>query len=120
LISGGFGLSFNAMNAADTRTELGSRFDAPTLIYGKPLVLYGRIAWAHDFVSDPALSAEFQTLPGTNFTVLGAPIAHDSVLASAGAQLFLSANCSLIAKFDGEFASGSQTYAASGALRYTW
>jgi hypothetical protein len=40
------------------------------------------------------------------------------VLASAGAQLFLSANGSLIAKFDGEFLSGSQTYAASGALRY--
>ena len=31
--------------------RLGSRFDAPTLLYGKPLVLYGRVAWAHDFVS---------------------------------------------------------------------
>jgi outer membrane autotransporter protein len=39
LTSGGFGLSFNAMNATDVRTELGSRFDAPTLFYGKPLVL---------------------------------------------------------------------------------
>jgi hypothetical protein len=27
---------------------------------------------------------------------------------------------SLIAKFDGEFASGSQTYAGTGTLRYTW
>jgi hypothetical protein len=26
----------------------------------------------------------------------------------------------LIAKFDGEFASGSQTYAGSGTLHYTW
>ena len=108
------------MNATDTRTELGPRFDAPTLVYGKPLVLYARLAWAHDFVDNPALSAGVQTLPGTNFTVFGAPIPHDSVPAGAGAQLFLSANCSLIAKFDGEFASGTQTYAASGALRYTW
>ena len=120
LTSGGFGLSFNAMNATDVRTELGSRFDAPTLVYGKPLVLYGRVAWAHDFVGDPALSAVFQTLPGTNFTVFGAPIPHDSALTSAGAQLFLSANWSLIAKFDGEFAPGSQTYAGTGTLRYTW
>ena len=120
LTSGGFGLSYNAMNATDVRTELGSRFDAPTLVYGKPLVVYGRVAWAHDFVSNPALSAVFQTLPGSNFTVFGAPIPHDSALTSAGAQLFLSANWSLIAKFDGEFASGSQTYAGSGALRYTW
>jgi uncharacterized protein with beta-barrel porin domain len=120
LTSGGFGLSFNAMNATDVRTELGSRFDAPTLVYGKPLVFYGRVAWAHDFVDNPALSAGFQTLPGTNFTVFGAPIPRDSALTTAGAQLFLTPNCSLIAKFDGEFASGSQTYAGSGTLRYTW
>jgi uncharacterized protein with beta-barrel porin domain len=120
LTSGGFGLSYNAMNATDVRTELGSRFDAPTLVYGKPLVLYGRVAWAHDFVSNPALNAVFQTLPGTNFTVLGAAIPQDSALASAGAQLFLSANWSLIAKFDGEFAPNSQTYAGTGTLRYTW
>lgn len=120
LTRGGFGLSFNAMNATNVRTELGSRFDAPTLVYGKPLVLYGRVAWAHDFGSNPALSAAFQTLPGANFTVFGAPIAHDSALTTAGAQLLLTPNCSLIAKFDGEFGSGSQTYAGSGTLRYTW
>ena len=28
---GGFGLSYNAMNATDVRTEVGSRFDAPTI-----------------------------------------------------------------------------------------
>ena len=117
---GGFGLSYNAMNATDVRTELGSRFDAPTLLYGKPLVLYGRIAWAHDFISNPALSASFETLPTASFTVFGALIPHDSALTTAGVQLFLSANWSLIAKFDGEFASGSQTYAGSGTLRYTW
>jgi uncharacterized protein with beta-barrel porin domain len=120
LTAGGFGLAVNAMNATDVRTELGSRFDTPTLVYGMPVVLYGRVAWAHDFVDNPALSAGFQTLPGTNFTVFGAPIPHDSALASAGAKLLLSANWSLIAKFDGEFASSSQTYAGSGTLRYTW
>jgi hypothetical protein len=26
----------------------------------------------------------------------------------------------LLAKFDGEFASGAQIYAGSGTLRYTW
>ena len=52
------------MNATDVRTELGARFDDPTLVYGKPLILFGRLAWAHDFVSNPALSAAFQALPG--------------------------------------------------------
>ena len=117
---GGFGLSYNAMDATDVRTELGSRFDAPTVLYGRPLVLYGRAAWAHDFVNNPALSAVFQTLPGAGFTVNGAPIPHDSALTTVGAQLFITPRWTLLAKFDGEFGNGSQTYAGSGTLRYTW
>jgi uncharacterized protein YhjY with autotransporter beta-barrel domain len=117
---GGLGLSYAAMNATDVRSELGARFDDPTLLYGKPLILFGRVAWAHDWVSTPSLNAVFEALPGASFTVNGAPIPHDSALTSAGAQLFLSANWSLIAKFDGEFADGSQTYTGSGTLRYTW
>jgi hypothetical protein len=117
---GGFGLSYNAMNATDVRTELGARFDDPTLLYGKPLILFGRLAWAHDFVSNPALSAAFEALPGSTFIVNGAPIPQNSALTTAGAQFFLASYWSLIAKFDGAFAAGSQTYAGSGTLRYSW
>jgi autotransporter-associated beta strand protein len=117
---GGFGLTYAAMNASDVRTELGGRFDAPTLVAGMPLILRGRVAWAHDFVGNPALSAAFETLPGGSFTVNGAPIAQNSALVSAGAQLFITPSWSLLAKFDGEFASSSQTYGGSGTLRYAW
>ncbi len=116
----GFGLSYAAMNATAMRTELGSRFDAPTLVGGMALILRGRLAWAHDFVSNPALSAAFETLPGASFTVNGAPMPHDSALTSAGAELFLTPQWTMLAKFDGEFANGSQTYAGSGTLRYSW
>jgi autotransporter-associated beta strand protein len=117
---GGFGLAYNAMNATDVRSELGARFDDRTLLGGKPLILFGRLAWAHDFVGNPALSAAFHALPGAAFTVNGAPIPHDSAISTAGAQLFLTPQWSFIAKFDGEFATGSQTYAGSGTLRHTW
>jgi uncharacterized protein with beta-barrel porin domain len=117
---GGFGLSYAASNATDVRSELGARFDDPTLLFGKPLVLFGRVAWAHDWVNNPALSAVFQSLPGASFTVNGAPIPQNSALTSIGAELWLSSNLSFITKFDGEFASGSHTYAGSGTLRYTW
>jgi uncharacterized protein with beta-barrel porin domain len=56
----------------------------------------------------------------THFTVNGAAIPQNSALTSAGAQLYLTPRWTLIAKFDGEFASGSQTYAGSRTLRYTW
>lgn len=71
---GGFGLADNAMNATDVHTEPGSRFEATTLLDGKPLLLSRRPAWAHDAVSPLAMSAVFESLPGASFTVLGAPI----------------------------------------------
>jgi len=120
LTSGGFGLSYNAMSGTDTRSELGGRFDDLTALNTMPLILRAKFAWAHDWVSNPALNASFESLPGTSFTVFGAPIPHDSALTSAGAQLFFTPNWSFTAKFDGEFASDSRLYAGSGTLRYTW
>ena len=120
LTAGGFGLTYAAMNATDTRGELGARFDALTTLNGLPLILRSRLAWAHDWVSDPALTAVFQALPGASFVVNGAALPANSALASAGAELKLNPHVSLLGKFDGEFANGSQTYAGTGTLRYTW
>jgi uncharacterized protein with beta-barrel porin domain len=84
------------------------------------LTLRGRLAWAHDWVSNPALAAAFQALPGTNFIVNGATPAKDSALVSTGAELRLVNGVTLLAKFDGEFASRSSTYAGTGTIRYAW
>jgi outer membrane autotransporter protein len=117
---GGFGLSNAAMNATDIRSELGARFDDPTLLAGMPLILRARLAWAHDWVSDPALGAVFESLPGSSFVVNGAPLPQNSALTSVGAELFITPRWTFLAKFDGEFAPGSQTYAGTGTLRYAW
>ena len=79
-----------------------------------------RVAWAHDWISDPTLAPVFQTLPGASFIVNGATPAKDSALVSAGTELRLANGVSLLAKFDGEFASRSSTYAGTGTVRYTW
>jgi uncharacterized protein with beta-barrel porin domain len=120
LTAGGFGLTYNAMNATDIRSELGGRLDGLTTLSGLPLILRARLAWAHDWVSNPALTAVFQTLPGSSFVVNGAALPKNSALASAGAELKLNARWSLLGKFDGEFAKGSQTYAGTGEVRYSW
>ena len=53
---GGFGLSFNSRTGNDTRTELGARFDRVLAVYSNAVLsLRGRLAWAHDWVSDPTL-----------------------------------------------------------------
>ncbi|MFZ1924106.1 MAG: autotransporter domain-containing protein [Xanthobacteraceae bacterium] len=120
LTGGGFGLTYDTMTATDIRTELGARFDNLQIVNGMPVVLRARLAWAHDWVSNPSINAVFETLPGANFTVNGAPIAQNSALASAAAEWHLTANWTAMAKFDSEIAAGSQTYAGTGTLRYSW
>ena len=118
---GGFGLGFAGRTATDTRSEIGARFDNQILLYpGAVLALRARLAWAHDWVTDPVLGAVFQTLPGAGFIVNGATPAQNSALASAGAELRLTNGISLLGKFDGEFASNSTTYGGTGTIRYRW
>jgi uncharacterized protein with beta-barrel porin domain len=120
LSAGGLGLTYNSMTANDTRSEFGARFDNLTTLDGLPLVLRARLAWAHDWVTNPALTAVFESLPGASFVVNGATPPADSALVSAGVELHMTARWSVATKFDGEFANGSQTYGGSGTLRYTW
>jgi outer membrane autotransporter protein len=121
LTAGGFALGYNSRNASDTRSELGARFDRLLLLTPEAaLTMRARLAWAHDWISDPTLAALFQTLPGAGFVVNGATPAKNSALTSAGAELRLANGVALIGKFDGEFASHSSTYAGTGTVRYTW
>jgi outer membrane autotransporter protein len=118
---GGFALSYNGRTSTDTKSELGARFDRLLALNPSAVLsLRARLAWAHDWVSDPTLAAVFQALPGASFIVNGATPAKNSALTSAGAELRLANGVTLIGKFDGEFASRSSTYAGTGTVRYTW
>jgi hypothetical protein len=46
--------------------------------------------------------------------------AKDTLLASAGAELFLTPAWSVRARLDTELSGNSQTYAGTGTLRYVW
>jgi outer membrane autotransporter protein len=116
-----FALAFNARTTTTARTELGAWFDWSIPVdYGTTLVLRTRAAWAHDFWSAANITAMFEALPGSSFTVTGAAPASDLLLASAGAEFGFGNGFSLAAWFDGEFAEHSQKYAGTGRLRYTW
>ncbi|HEY2135508.1 MAG TPA: autotransporter domain-containing protein [Xanthobacteraceae bacterium] len=117
---GGLGLGVAARNATDTRSEVGARFDDLGAFDDMRLLMRARLAFAHDWVSDPSLLATFQALPGASFVVNGATPARNSALTSAGAELHVTPALSVGAKFDGEFARGSQTYAGTGTVRYAW
>jgi outer membrane autotransporter protein len=120
--SGGvFALTYNAHTATDTRSELGARFDRAILMnWNAVLALCGKVAWAHDWITDANLLPTFEALPGSSFIVQGATPAKNAALTSAGAELRLINGISLLGKFDGEFAAHSQTYAGTGTVRYVW
>jgi outer membrane autotransporter protein len=70
---GGAGLTYASHNAPDTRSELGARFDRPILInWNAVLALRAKVAWAHDWITDPSLMPNFEVLPGASFIVNGA------------------------------------------------
>jgi outer membrane autotransporter protein len=119
--AGGFGLTYNNRSATDTRSELGARFDHVVAVDPTAaLALRARLAWAHDWITDPALAAVFQALPGASFIVNGATPVKNSALASAGAELRLANGVTLLGKFDGEFANRSSTYGGTGTVRVAW
>jgi outer membrane autotransporter protein len=118
---GGLGLNYGAVDAVDTRTELGARLATSlSLTNGQIMNLWGRAAWAHDFVNGPLLGTSFESLPGVMFTVAGARPAADTALLSVGSELRMTSALSLIAKFDGRFAEHEQVVSGSATLRYAW
>jgi outer membrane autotransporter protein len=119
--AGASALSFNARNASTTRTELGAWFDHTSRLGdGNVLALRARAAWAHNWFSDPTLTAAFPTLPGASFIVNGATPARDAGLFSGRAEYRTRNNVAFSLKLDGEFGRGSQTYTGTGTVRVEW
>jgi outer membrane autotransporter protein len=116
-----FALMFNAQSATVVRTELGSRFDQMFAQADAGTInLFSRVAWAHDWQSNPNLAATFIGLPAATFVVNGAAAPSDLALLTAGAEWRWRTSWSVMAKFDGEFASASKTYAGTATLKYAW
>jgi uncharacterized protein with beta-barrel porin domain len=116
-----FALAYGAQTTTTIRSEFGAWLDrGVALDDGAILALRGRGGWAHDFSSDPSITAMFQSLPGPSFTEFGAAPARDSLLASAEAEIRLRNGISFIGRFDSELAERSQTYIGTARLRYIW
>ncbi len=116
-----FALNFASRSFDEERSELGLRFDSRVPTNDNSTLLWrGRLGWAHEFSTNPAVTAGFVTLPGTSFIVTGAGLPRDALLVSAGPEWRMLNGWTLRAKFDGSFASSSQSYAGTGTLRYSW
>src|ERR1700738_4443351 len=105
-----FALAYGAKSVTDTRSELGLRTDKSYAMQNGVLTLRGRAAWAHDYDPNRAVTALFQTLPGTSFVVNGARVDADSALLSASAEMKWLSGFSIAGTFDGEFSGNVTSY----------
>jgi outer membrane autotransporter protein len=116
-----FALAYNAQTSSATRAELGLWLGHAMLLdRGASLTLFGRAAWAHDWFSNLAVTPSFLALPGASFVVNGAAPPADLALVTAGAEWRFMGGWSLMARFDGEFGQGAQTYTGTERVRYAW
>jgi autotransporter-associated beta strand protein len=117
----GFALNYAGQSAADTRLELGAWADTTfALADGDALKLFGRAAYVHDWQNNPAVTATFEDLPTASFVVNGARPAPNQGLIAVGAEWRFAKNWTLMAKFQGEFGVGFQSYNAAARLSYVW
>ncbi|GAB9169066.1 MULTISPECIES: autotransporter outer membrane beta-barrel domain-containing protein [Bradyrhizobium] len=120
-LNGGlFALNYASQSLTDTRSELGLRTDKSYAMQNGVLTLRGRAAWAHDYNPSRAVTALFQTLPGTSFVVNGAKVDAESALVSGSAEMKWLSGFSIAATFDGEFSGNVTSYSGRGVFKYAW
>jgi uncharacterized protein with beta-barrel porin domain len=118
---GAAALSYASKTATEAQSELGAEFDADTLVAGKPLLLFSRVAWTHRWGDAPSLDVIFAGSPGSDLTTVeGASTATDAALLSLGARMTVNTRLAWQAEFNDALGAGSQTYAGAVTLRYQW
>jgi uncharacterized protein with beta-barrel porin domain len=117
-----FALSYHDRTVVSTRTQLGFRVDQVVAMDdgAATLRLRARAAWVHDISPGPRLSAAFQAVPGSTFTIEGASSARNALLLSAGPEVSFTNGLSIAAALDSELARSSHAFGGRGQLRLTW
>lgn len=118
--TGSFGLTYQSRSTFSLPLSLGAQVDARTELDGKPLDVWARAAWVHEFLTDRSVAAGFNVLPGTAFTVDGAQAASDAARIDLGLKYAVGSRTSLFANGNAEFSNRGQSVAGTIGLRYVW
>ena len=115
------GLSVRGRSVNSDKLYLGGQVDTTRVFSnGMSLTPYARVAWEHEFSTDRKIDASLLSLPGSNFSVYGAPAIEDAARVVAGAKLNVTNAVALYVGFDGALSGSGQTYGGKGGLRIVW
>lgn len=116
-----YALDYQSRTATSLRSELGAGVEWSQDNAGDgTLTLRARAAWVHEYMSDTGVAAQFQSLAGAGFTVVGAEPDADSIQLSAGAELGLPGGMFLASSIGGRFGAHAQSYSGNIKLGYDW
>ncbi|MCP3463691.1 autotransporter domain-containing protein [Bradyrhizobium sp. CCGUVB23] len=119
--TGVLGLSYASHNVSSLPVFLGTKFDGRFNVgNGMVWMPFANVAWVHEFSPTRDVTASLIAVPTPAFTVEGARAASDAGRVEVGSRLPLSHWSELSARFTGEFAKGSQSYAGTGSLKVSW
>lgn len=113
-----FASAFGAVNAVDSRSELGMRTSKSFDLLNGLLTLRGRFAWVHDFNASAAASGTPQPPPGSNLP--GLVQSPNAALTGASAELRWSNGWLAAATFESEFSGMTRSFTGRGVVRYGW
>jgi outer membrane autotransporter protein len=116
-VGSGAALCFNGNATWSLRSELGLELDAGVgTVLGSRTSLGARLAWAHEYNTTGTVSAWFQSLPGSNFTVSGAPLPRDAGIVRVTSNMQLDEAWSLRLQADAEFGNNYGSIAGTARL----
>lgn len=117
---GVFGLTYQPQSTTSLPTVLGAQVDGETQLNARMLKGWVRLAWVHELLTARSVSAGFNTLPGSNFTVDGATAASDALRLNFGGSYAVAAQVSLFANGSAEFSDRGQSIGGTAGVRMTW
>jgi uncharacterized protein with beta-barrel porin domain len=115
-----YGLTVDNHTVNSGKTFLGVQVDTRQAVGNLMLIPFARVAWEHEFSTGRDITASFQSLPGSGFTVYGAPAGANLARVDAGVNVNVLTNLALYAEFDGAFSGAGNAYAGRGGLRFIW
>lgn len=116
----GFGQA-STLTVNATTVYAGARFDTSlTLANGMALMPYARLAVEHETNTTRSITASFQALPGSGYTVYGAPAAANVGRVDLGLKLGVRAGLVVYTDVDGAFSDAGNGYGGHAGVKFSW
>ena len=115
------GLSYQARTTQSLPSYLGLQLETKTSLGGQMNIdAWARAAWKHEFDTERSIESSFIAAPGFNFEIQGARPPRDALVTSIGLKLNITSNAAIFGTFEGQFASGANSYGGTGGLIFSW